>query len=97
MKNFTNIYPQSKTLRFELKPQGATLATIRKSGLIDQDETLKAEYKAVKRLIDNYHKVVIDESLTNCRLTDLPAYEELYHKGRTEAEEKTFEETCPLL
>ncbi len=24
MKNFTNIYPQSKTLKFELRPQGAS-------------------------------------------------------------------------
>ena len=91
MKNFTNIYPQSKTLKFELRPQGATLDNIHKSGLIDQDETLKADYQAVKKMIDEYHKVVIDESLTNFKLTGLPAYEELYYKDRTEAEDKTFE------
>jgi CRISPR-associated protein Cpf1 len=91
MKNFTNIYPQSKTLKFELRPYGATLDNIHKSGLIDQDETLKADYHAVKKMIDEYHKVVIDESLTNFKLTDLPAYEELYYKSRTEVEDKEFE------
>jgi len=34
MKNFTNFYSLSKTLRFELIPQGKTLAYIQEKGLL---------------------------------------------------------------
>ena len=38
MKNFTNLYQISKTLRFELKPIGKTLEHILKNGILDNDE-----------------------------------------------------------
>ena len=37
-KDFTNLYPLSKTIRFELKPVGKTLENILTKGLIAKDE-----------------------------------------------------------
>ena len=56
MKNFTNLYPLSKTLRFELIPKGETLHNIEKHGLLTEDINRANDYKEVKRIIDDYHK-----------------------------------------
>lgn len=63
LSEFTNLYPVSKTLRFELKPVGRTLDWIEKKELLEQDEHRAASYKVVKRLIDHYHKHFIEEGL----------------------------------
>lgn len=65
---FTGLYPISKTLRFELKPVGKTLENIEKNGLISQDDKRAESYKAVKKIIDKYHKDFIEKSLQNCTL-----------------------------
>ncbi len=62
-KDFVNLYPISKTLRFELKPVGKTLEHIEEKGLITQDEERVEKYKKVKKLIDEYHKKFINEAL----------------------------------
>ena len=36
-ENFTNLYSLSKTLRFELVPQGKTLDNMKKNHVIDDD------------------------------------------------------------
>ena len=38
MKQFTNLYPVSKTLRFELQPVGKTKENIEKNGILLRDE-----------------------------------------------------------
>ncbi len=52
MKNnqnaFTQKYPLSKTLRFELKPIGKTLEHIEAKGLLSQDEQRAESYKKMK-------------------------------------------------
>lgn len=63
LKSFTNLYPVSKTLRFELKPVGKTREWIEKNGLLEKDEHRAESYKVVKRVIDYYHKHFIDEGL----------------------------------
>lgn len=63
MKEFTRLYPLSKTLRFELKPIGKTLENIKESGLLDQDEHRASSYVEVKEIIDNYHKALIERIL----------------------------------
>ena len=71
MKNFesfTNLYPLSKTLRFELRPIGRTLENIQANGLLEQDNHRAESYKLVKAIIDRYHKVFIDEALSHCVL-----------------------------
>lgn len=69
MKEFINLYPQSKTLRFELIPQGNTLNNIQH--LITEDEVRALHYQEVKKYIDDYHKFFINDVLSNLSKKDL--------------------------
>lgn len=71
MKNlaqFIGMYPVSKTLRFELRPIGKTLAWIEENQILKNDEQKAEDYPKVKTLIDDYHKVCIYESLKDVHL-----------------------------
>ncbi|MBR0333938.1 MAG: type V CRISPR-associated protein Cas12a/Cpf1 [Bacteroidales bacterium] len=68
MKRFKNLYPLSKTLRFELIPQGKTLDNIQSSGLLEQDEHRAESYQKVKTIIDEYHKAFIERVLDEFNL-----------------------------
>lgn len=105
MKNafgkFTGLYPLSKTLRFELKPIGRTLEYIQKNGLLEQDLKRAESYVKVKKIIDDYHKKVIEETLSCFKLKyengdEKDSLEEYFHiymiKERDENQKKTFEE-----
>ena len=87
-----NGYSLSKTLRFELKPQGKTLENINKAGLVKVDEQRAKDYQDVKKLLDNYHKYFIDDILKNASEKDLDwkplkdAVEE-YQKDKTKDEQ----------
>jgi len=59
-------YAISKTLRFELKPIGATLENI----IIDKDKGRADSYAEVKKLIDEYHKSYIDDMLKGIKFTE---------------------------
>ena len=65
MDRFTNLYPLSKTLRFELKPIGKTEEFIIKNGILNQDQHRADSYKEVKKIIDNYHRSFIETSLSD--------------------------------
>ncbi len=69
-KNFNNIYSVSKTLRFELKPQGNTLENIRKINLIEEDEQRFKDFQEVKKIIDKYFKYFIEKNLDGAKLED---------------------------
>lgn len=90
MKNiyqkFTNLYPVSKTLRFELIPQGKTLENMKKNNIIKNDEIKAESYKKAKKLIDEYHKFFIDNCMENynIQIEDLNKYCELYSKKNKE-------------
>lgn len=91
MKNFNdfkNLYQLSKTLRFELKPVGKTLSFIQEKGLLEEDEMRAESYKRVKKTIDEYHKVFIDECLKRTELDDLAAFEQIYFKAVKEDKDK---------
>jgi len=93
MKEFTNLYKLSKTLRFELKPIGKTLENIEKSGILEQDKQRAKDYKKVKKLIDEYHKHFIEESLKNIKLDDysLEEYCKLYTtREKDDNQKKSF-------
>lgn len=101
MKEFTNLYPVSKTLRFELQPIGRTKENIENGGILQRDEKRAEDYEVVKTLIDDYHKQFIKERLWNFRLpianegrlNSLEEYQELYeHSQRNETQEKAFTE-----
>jgi CRISPR-associated protein Cpf1 len=98
ISDFTNLYSLSKTLRFELIPQGRTLEYIHEKGLIDQDKHRADSYKKLKKIIDEYHKVFIDDSLKGFVLTDLTVYENLYlKKDKDDNDKKNFEKVKALL
>ena len=67
-EKFVNLYPVSKTLRFELIPQGKTLENMKKNDIINDDEQKAIKYKRAKELIDEYHKKFIEESLKNYKI-----------------------------
>lgn len=98
-EQFTELYPVSKTLRFELKPIGKTLENIEKKGLIAQDEQRDREYQRVKDIIDRYHRQFIRKCLQNFKLKlnsegEKDSLEEYYeyisNAKRNEAEDKLF-------
>lgn len=51
LDQFTEQYPISKTLRFELRPIGRTLEHIDKKGLLKEDEERNESYKKMKKSI----------------------------------------------
>lgn len=101
LKQFTRVYPLSKTLRFELKPIGRTLEFINSSGLLEQDQHRADSYIKMKGIIDEYHKAFIETVLNDFKLnyTDegkKNSLEEFYTcymcKAKDEAQKKLFEE-----
>ena len=71
---YTGKYSVSKTLRFELRPQGRTQEYIEKRGIIAEDQKRAEDYKKVKRIADGYHKRFIEEALSGLHLSDLDEY-----------------------
>ena len=101
LDSFTNLYSLSKTLRFELKPVRKTLEHIQQSGLLEQDENRAESYKKVKKIIDRYHKVFIEQSLSNFKFKfnnekqkdSLSEYFDYYQIiKKNDAQKKIFEE-----
>ena len=79
--SFTNQYSVSKTLRFELKPEGKTKELIRQikeerdfdsplAPLILEDEQKAEAYKKAKKIIDDYHRDFIKEALNGFQFQD---------------------------
>ena len=88
-QHFTNLYQLSKTLRFELIPQGKTLDHIEENGLLEQDEHRAESYILVKEIIDEYHKSFISRALDGFFLTGLDTYFLYYQILKKSEEEKT--------
>ncbi|MBQ8119062.1 MAG: type V CRISPR-associated protein Cas12a/Cpf1 [Lachnospiraceae bacterium] len=91
-EGFHNLYSQSKTLRNELIPVGRTLEYIQQRGILDEDIHRAESYKKVKKIIDKYHKVLIDKALEDVCLDNLDMYMDLYCRSNRDAkQEKEFE------
>ncbi len=99
MKQFTNLYPISKTLRFDLQPIGKTKEYIEKNGILQRDEKRAEDYKVVKGFIDEYHKQFIKDRLWSFKLPlnskghldSLEEYQALYEMSkRNDAQEAEF-------
>ena len=96
MKQFTNLYPLSKTLRFELQPVGKTKENIEKGGILQRDEQRAEDYKKVKLWIDDYHKQFIKDRLWSFRLPmtsegrhdSLEEYQALYELSKRDFEQE---------
>ena len=87
LKQFIGIYPVSKTLRFELRPVGKTQEWIEKNRVLEGDEQKAADYPMVKKLIDEYHKVCINDSLKNAHFDWNPLKEAIENYQKTQSEE----------
>lgn len=101
-KDFTNLYPLSKTIRFELKPVGKTLENILTKGLIAKDEKRANSYQTTKKIIDEYHKAFIEKALAQLNLNTqhLQDYSQLAktpRDQRNEAYKKSLEKIQDLL
>ncbi|KEJ92204.1 type V CRISPR-associated protein Cas12a/Cpf1 [Synergistes jonesii] len=81
LKDFTNIYQLSKTLRFELKPIGKTEEHINRKLIIMHDEKRGEDYKSVTKLIDDYHRKFIHETLDPAHFDWNPLAEALIQSG----------------
>jgi CRISPR-associated protein Cpf1 len=90
--DFTGQYNLVKTLRFELKPVGATAEWIEKKDLLKEDEQRALDYKEMKKIIDLYHKDFISRVLATVPgLTGLKEYYTLYKTPKEKRDEKKFE------
>jgi len=89
-EQFTNLYQQTKTLRFELIPQGKTLEHIEQKGLITQDEERATSYKEMKKTIDGFHKYFIEMALSQVCLTHLEDFAKLYNAPNTEKKQEKY-------
>lgn len=93
MKEFTNLYPVSKTLRFELQPIGKTKENIERNGILKRDSKRAEDYKIVKGFIDEYHKQFIKDRLWSFKLPlqseghldSLEEYQTLYELSKRDA------------
>lgn len=94
--DFTGLYPLQKTLRFELKPIGKTKENIERNGILERDNQRAVGYKAIKKVIDEYHKAFIELMLNNFELNlkdngkkdSLEEYYLLYHLPTTDPKRK---------
>lgn len=85
---FTNKYSLSKTLRFELIPQGSTLENMKIKGIIEADERKQECYEKCKALIDGCHKWFMDDTLQLLRLRGLEEYYHYFNIPNRTAEER---------
>ena len=94
--DFTGLYPLQKTLRFELKPIGKTKENIERNGILDRDNQRAVGYKAIKKVIDEYHKSFIEQMLDGFelklknegRMNSLEEFYFLYHLPTTDTKRK---------
>lgn len=75
---FTKQYPLSKTLRFELKPLGKTLAHIHAKNFLQKDATLADSYQKIKPILDEYHRDFIELALKDIELMELENFHTHY-------------------
>ena len=70
-----NGFSRSITLRNRLIPIGKTEENLKKSNILNDDFKRKQAYDEVKKIIDDFHKVFIEEVLSKANLN----WEELYN------------------
>lgn len=94
MKNsitsFTGKYQLSKTLRFELIPQGKTLEHIQSKGIIAKDQQRAKSYEKMKETIDAFHKNFIEQALSEVKLTRLEDFKEFYFASLEKKKDDKF-------
>lgn len=88
-ENLTKQYELSKTLRFNLIPQGKTLENIKNDNIIEADKFRKENAVVVKKLFDKVHNDVINSTLEKGNiLGDIGYVADLYFKPSKNIEER---------
>ena len=90
--DFTGIYNLSQTMKFELRPIGATAERLEASGLLKQDFKRAEDYPKVKEFLDGKHKLFLQKTLS--QITDLnwqPLAEALDAFQRDSSQRKALE------
>ncbi len=77
---FTNQYSLSKTLRFELKPEGKTDELLKQNAVFEKDAIIKQKYEATKPYFDRLHREFVQEALENVDLSLLEGYMDVYNR-----------------
>lgn len=91
-KDYVGQYSISKTLRFELRPQGRTQEYIEKNGIITEDEDRARDYAKVKKVIDEYHKKFMEKALKKLELDQLELKDYYEHVlARDRSKQDTWE------
>ena len=96
LDNFSNKYPVTKTLRFELRPVGRTLEHIQTKGFIEADENLSESYKKMKKTIDVYHKDFISRALSAATLNNLPEFLDAHLQHKSHSDDSTKKQMIKL-
>ena len=92
MSDFTGMYHISQTLKFELKPVGATAENLEKSGLLEQDFKRADDYPAVKCFLDEQHKKFLSKVFSGIENVDWTALaEELENFQKDHSSRKELE------
>ncbi|MDP4010074.1 MAG: type V CRISPR-associated protein Cas12a/Cpf1 [Candidatus Shapirobacteria bacterium] len=83
---FTNLYSLSKTLKFELIPEPATLKILKEKQIIQKDFELNENYQKVKPIFNQIHSEFIEESLGSAVNSQINwnEYFEIYKIGKNE-------------
>ncbi|SEL46463.1 CRISPR-associated protein Cpf1, subtype PREFRAN [Ruminococcus albus] len=88
INRFTNRYTLSKTLQFQLLPICKTEENFEKKQLLEDDDKRSTDYKAVKKIIDDYHKHYINSRLAEIKNIDITDYADLYFKANKDLKDK---------
>ena len=90
--SLTKMYSVTKTIRQELIPVGKTLENIKAKSILDADIKRKADYAKVKVLMDDFHKKIIENSLSDIKLSGLDEVEKLYAiKNKSEGDKQRLD------
>jgi len=90
--DFTNQYSLSKTLRFELKPEGKTQQMLEEAQVFIKDETIQKKYEKTKPYFDRLHREFVNEALQNAVLSGLDGYLEIFKEWKLERNSKVKKE-----
>lgn len=93
-EQFIGKYSLQKTIRFELRPVGATTKLLREfknqteGNLLEKDAERARAYEDVKIILDEYHRFFIEEVLSNFEFDHelIEAAYRLYEKKKTDAD-----------
>jgi CRISPR-associated protein Cpf1 len=92
LSTFTDRYKLSKTLRFELIPQGKTQYWIDQKKFIEKDKQRAENAKSVKIFIDDYHRWFIADVLKDAKIDGWDELEQALNDNTDNAQIEKLQE-----